>query len=62
MSGVCLDLVFKALRQAETIGRPLGSDIWLKMIEEKTGLRLKQKKRGPKKKDIDKASKSKDNN
>lgn len=39
---------FKLLRQAETIGRPLGNNEWLTEWEEKLGRPLKPKKRGPK--------------
>jgi putative transposase len=36
------------LRQAETIGRPLGDEIFLTQLEAMTGRRLKPGKRGPK--------------
>ncbi len=36
------------LRQAETIGRPLGSDTFVARLERKTGRILKPAKRGPK--------------
>jgi putative transposase len=39
---------FDRLRQAETIGRPLGDAGFLKRIEAKTGRRLRPGKRGPK--------------
>ena len=41
---------FKALRRAETTGRPLGSDAWVEELEKKTSRRLKPQKRGPKQK------------
>lgn len=40
---------YKRLRQAETTGRPLGSDEWLEKLEAITGKQLKPLKRGPKK-------------
>lgn len=39
---------FRQLRQAETTGRPLGSEGWLEQLEKRTGRRLKAQKRGPK--------------
>ncbi|MEQ1864768.1 MAG: transposase [Micropepsaceae bacterium] len=38
------------LRQAETIGRPLGTDAFIARLERKTGRALKPAKRGPKQK------------
>jgi putative transposase len=38
----------RALRMAETTGRPLGSDAWLEGIEAMTGRALAPQKRGPK--------------
>jgi len=38
----------EALRQAETIGRPLGDARFLARLERRTGRRLKPRKRGPK--------------
>lgn len=40
--------LFVRLRQAESIGRPLGSDEFLTRIERQTGRTLKAAKRGPK--------------
>lgn len=42
------DELFQKLRQAETIGRPLGSDAFIARLERKTGRTLKPSKRGPK--------------
>ena len=42
------DPEWRALRMAETTGRPLGGDDWLSAIEERTGRTLKPQKRGPK--------------
>jgi len=39
---------FKALRQSETTGRPIGGDDWLDTLERSTGRRLKPAKRGRK--------------
>lgn len=39
---------YRALRQSETTGRPLGSDEWLGQLETATGRTLKARKRGPK--------------
>lgn len=39
---------YAALRKAESVGRPVGSAEWLKDMEERTGMRLKPQKRGPK--------------
>ena len=44
---------FERLRRAETIGRPLGSDTFLRRIERRTGRILKPAKRGPKPLDPD---------
>ncbi len=41
----------KQLRQSETIGRPVGTDQWLKKLEKQTGRPLRPQKRGPKKRD-----------
>jgi putative transposase len=38
---------YAALRKAEGIGRPIGGPEWIAAMEEKTGLRLAPKKRGP---------------
>jgi len=40
---------FRALRQSESTGRPLGSDDWIEQLENQTGRTLKAEKRGPKK-------------
>ncbi|MFP6748170.1 MAG: transposase [Alphaproteobacteria bacterium] len=37
-----------ALRRAETIGRPLGTDDWLAALESRYGQRLRRQRRGPK--------------
>ncbi len=42
------DVAYQALRRSETTGRPLGSDAWLRDIEQKTGRQLRPQKRGPK--------------
>ena len=39
---------YRALRQSETTGRPLGSEKWLAELEARTGRKLKAGKRGPK--------------
>lgn len=39
---------YAALRQAEGLGRPLGSPEWLADMEQQTGQQLRPKKRGPK--------------
>jgi len=41
---------FRALRQSETTGRPLGADGWVEKLEILTGRQLKPQKRGPKRK------------
>ena len=41
---------FRALRQSETTGRPLGTNQWFEWIEKLTGRQLKPQKRGPKSK------------
>ena len=41
---------FRALRQSERTGRPLGSESWIEKLEVLTGQQLKPKKRGPKRK------------
>ncbi|PHS27922.1 MAG: transposase [Robiginitomaculum sp.] len=41
---------FEALRRSEIIGRPIGSDRFLKSLEEKLSRPLRRKKRGPQKK------------
>jgi putative transposase len=43
---------YQALRRAETIGRPLGSDCWLKALEKRTGRRLAPQRRGRKAKQM----------
>ena len=40
---------YAALRRAETIGRPVGGEAWLKTLEDRTGRMLRPAKRGPKK-------------
>jgi putative transposase len=45
------DEAWRALRMAETSGRPLGSDDWLETLEARTGRTLKPQKRGPKPRD-----------
>jgi putative transposase len=42
------EAAWKALRMAETSGRPLGSEAWLERLEERTGRTLKPQRRGPK--------------
>lgn len=42
------DAAYAALRKAETIGRPIGSDDWIEQMEKKSGLSFATKKRGPK--------------
>ncbi|WP_422345883.1 transposase [Parasphingorhabdus sp.] len=42
------EAAFRALRQSETTGRPLGNDRWLKELEKQTGRTLTAQKRGPK--------------
>jgi putative transposase len=42
------DDLFRRLRAAETIGRPLGSDEFLTRVEQQTSRKLKPEKRGPK--------------
>jgi len=44
------DDAFRRLRQAETTGRPLGSEGWIEQLSALTGKELKAKKRGPKRK------------
>lgn len=39
---------YRALRQSETTGRPLGSDPWIRNLETQTGRQLRPQKRGPK--------------
>ena len=41
-------LAYAALRKAESVGRPVGSQEWLAEMEAKTGLTLAPQKRGPK--------------
>ena len=41
-------IAWRALRQSETSGRPIGSADWLSTIEERTGRTLAPQKRGPK--------------
>jgi putative transposase len=40
-------LSYAALRKAESVGRPVGSKAWLADMEERTGLTLAPRKRGP---------------
>ena len=40
-------LSYAALRKAESVGRPVGSREWIAAMEERTGLDLTPKKRGP---------------
>jgi putative transposase len=40
-------LGYAALRKAESVGRPIGSDEWLAEMEERTGMALRPKRRGP---------------
>jgi putative transposase len=40
-------LTYAALRKAESVGRPVGSKLWLAEMEERTGLRLAPAMRGP---------------
>ena len=42
------DVRFKALRQSETIGRPIGNDEFIRDAEKVAGRPLKAGKRGPK--------------
>jgi putative transposase len=42
------DPSWRALRMAETSGRPLGSEAWLEALEARSGRVLKAQKRGPK--------------
>jgi putative transposase len=42
---------YAALRHAETIGRPVGSVEWLAEMEQRSGLALLPRKRGPKRRD-----------
>jgi len=42
---------YQSLRQAETTGRPVGSQAWIGKLETQTGRTLSPKKRGPKTKD-----------
>jgi putative transposase len=42
-------VAFERLRQAESIGRPLGGDAFFARLEGMAQRRLKPKKRGPKK-------------
>ena len=43
---------FNRLRQSETTGRPLGSEVWVDKLAALTRKHLKPKKRGPKRKDM----------
>jgi len=45
-----ISAAFRALRQSETTGRPLGADGWVEKLEVLTGRQLKPQKRGPKRK------------
>ena len=47
---------FKALRQSETTGRPLGSAGWITALERRTGRTLAPQKRGRKSREIGKLS------
>ena len=40
-------LSYAALRKAESVGRPVGSKLWLAEMEARTGLKLAPQKRGP---------------
>ncbi len=42
------EAAYRALRQSETTGRPLGSEQWLEELEKQTGRRIRPRKRGPK--------------
>ena len=42
---------YQAFRQAETTGRPFGSEEWIRTLEAQTGRTLSPQKRGPKTKD-----------
>jgi len=42
---------FQPLRQAETTGRPMGSENWVRTLEARTGRALAPQKRGPRIKD-----------
>lgn len=42
------DNAWRALRQSETSGRPVGGAAWIAMLEARTGRRLAPQKRGPK--------------
>jgi len=44
---------YAALRKAEGVGRPVGSDRWLAQMEAGTGLALRPRKRGPKPRMLD---------
>ncbi len=46
-SGAGDEEVFIRLRQSETTGRPLGSNDWLKQLEQQSGRILRPQKRGP---------------
>ena len=39
---------YAALRKAETLGRPVGSEQWLADMEAQSGLQIVPRKRGPK--------------
>lgn len=44
-------MTYAGLRQAESVGRPIGSKEWLADMETKTGMTLAARKRGPKRVD-----------
>ena len=44
---LCEALSYAALRKAESVGRPVGSKLWLAELEERTELKLAPAKRGP---------------
>ncbi len=46
-SGTGDEGAFIRLRQSETTGRPLGSNDWLKQLEQQSGRILRPQKRGP---------------
>ena len=40
-------MTYAALRKAESVGRPVGSKTWLADMEQRTGMMLAPRKRGP---------------
>ena len=40
-------MTYAALRKAESVGRPVGSKAWLADMEQRTGMTLAPRKRGP---------------